>query len=118
MPAKPHAKNWKDVQMVISAVAVTFTLGLWNLVASPKKSSVGGQSSQANLQPQTTSFAAITPALPLLPGQVLLLNGDVPATSALATQTSTTSQQAASPVHHSGGGGGGGTVTKTRSSHP
>ncbi len=110
---KPRAKSWKDIQMVLSALAVTLTLGLWNLIALPKKPTIGGQAGEANLDPQTNPAVAVTPALPLLPGQVLLLNGAVSQTPLQSSQVSPTVNK---PRH--GGGGKGGTVTSTSSSHP
>ncbi len=117
MPANAHSKNWKDIQTVISAVAVSLTIGLWNLVAAPSKTSIGGATGQANLGSQTKSYADITPALPLLPGQVLLFQGSVPPGATPTAQPSTISQPTGGGSHK-GGGGGGGTVTRTRSSHP
>ncbi len=117
MPANPHTKNWKDIQTVISAVAVSLTIGLWNLIAAPSKSTMGGATGQANLGTQTNSVADITPALPLLPGQVLLFHGAVPPGSTPTAQPAKISQSTGGGSHK-GGGGGGGTVTRTSSSHP
>lgn len=114
MQSKPPAKSWKDVQMVISALAVTFTLSLWNLIASPKKPALGGNMGEANLETQSNPVVAVTPALPLLPGQVLLLNGAVPQTPLPSSQV----LQPAVNKPRRGGGGSGGAVTSTRSSHP
>lgn len=99
--------------MVLSAIAVALTLGLWNLIASPKKPVVGGQTGEANLDPQPSSGVVVPPALQLLPGQVLLLNGAISQTQPSSSQAQ---QPAVNKTRH--GGGGSGTVTSTRSSHP
>lgn len=118
MPANTNKKSWKDVQAVISAVAVSFTIGIWNLVAAPSSTSIGGVTGQANLGTQTKTYADITPALPLLPGQVLLFQGSVPPGATPTAQPATVAQSSGGGGSHKGGGGGGGTVTRTRSSHP
>ncbi len=119
MPANTNKKSWKDIQTVISAVAVSITIGIWNLVAAPSKSSIGGATGQANLGSQTNSYADVTPALPLLPGQILLFKGALPPGMTPTAQPSTISQPSGGGgSHRGGGGGGGGTVTRTSSSHP
>jgi len=110
------SKNWNDVEMLISAIAIALTLGLWNLLASPKKPGVDGAQSTARLprQPNTASLSTITtaPTPMLLPGQVLLFGSVGP------QSISQPQPQTPPTVVQSGGGKGGGTVTKTHSSHP
>lgn len=38
MANKPQGKNWKDVQMAITAISITATLAFWNLFSVPDTS--------------------------------------------------------------------------------
>ncbi len=38
MATKPQGKNWKDVQMAITAISITATLAFWNLFSVPDTS--------------------------------------------------------------------------------
>ena len=120
MRNKPGPKSWNEIEMLISAIAIALTLGLWNLLASPKKSDNTSAATSTDT-PQPTSIAVtITPVpLPmLLPGQVLLLGGTVP--QSVTQIVGQPSPMPTAPVQASSGGGNksGKPVTKTHSSHP
>jgi type II secretory pathway pseudopilin PulG len=58
MPAKPKRNNWDDVKILIAAVSVTATLGLWNVFAATDRQNaiakaVNEAVNQANQQAQT-----------------------------------------------------------------
>ena len=60
MPAKPHARHWKDVQTAIATVAIVMTLGLWNLFAAPEKA-VAVQAEKPTVPPTEPPLAAEEP---------------------------------------------------------
>lgn len=60
MPAKPHSRNWNDVQTAIATVAIVATLGLWNLFATPSKTTAA-QTSEPVLPPPTEPPVESTP---------------------------------------------------------
>lgn len=123
MQSKP--KSWKDIEMIVSSIAVAALLGLWSLFSSGQKI-LSGVRAQGNLSiPPDPNAASNTPSptrLPLLPGQVLLLNGAN--MTQLSTQLSTPAAAQPNPPpltqrkSHGSGSSGGGSVTKTGSSHP
>ncbi len=85
-PKKPAPKSWNEIEVLISTVAITLTLGIWNLLASGNKQpAVASADANANLQPQpdtpTTVSISPTPPFMLLPGQILLFNSNPTATS-------------------------------------
>ena len=108
MPAKPHARNWNDVQTVIATVAIVTTLGLWNLFAAPAKTATA-QSEEP----------AVPPTEPPVTAQPTLM----PQVKIMFTQTApqtVSNQQPQKPKRRrdkeNGGGGGGGSVTQTKTS--
>jgi hypothetical protein len=120
MQNKPAPKSWNEIEMLISAIAIALTLGLWNLFASAKKPSVASADVNANLpsQPDTSTVVSITPtpSFMLLPGQVLLLGGVLPTPTAGQPTTLTTTSNNARGSKKNGGGGG--VPPSTHSSHP
>jgi hypothetical protein len=119
MRNKPSSKSWNEIEMLISAIAIALTLGLWNLFASPKKSDVASVEASTDTPQPTSTVIAITPAPSpmLLPGQVLLLGGTAP-----QPITQNVFQPSPTPTaliqSSNGGNKGGKPVTKTHSSHP
>jgi hypothetical protein len=119
MPNKPK-RRWLDAQIVIASLAMTFTLALWNLLASgsPKSSStqVVDQKPQAPETPETPGPTA-TPA-PAATGVTNLPNGQLAPMKVLLGGKA----PVAPVVVVSSGGGSSGShpapVTSTRSSHP
>ena len=80
MPAKPNAKNWNDIKMVITAISVTATLGFWNLFAVNNPKTNTGQDA---LEPeiQQSNFGTtrhIQVPTPVFTGKILL-GGQAPA---------------------------------------
>jgi hypothetical protein len=73
MPKKPNSKNLSDVKMLIAAVSVTATLGLWNLFAA--NASTLAESTQVPadpLQPSAVEGPALTQSLPSFIGKIIL----------------------------------------------
>lgn len=64
MNNKPKAKSWAEVQMAISAVAITTTLVLWNMFASPDKNQAvaQAQATPAPTEPPAPEEATPVPA--------------------------------------------------------
>ena len=107
------ARNWRDVELIVSSISVAVTLGLWSLWASREKSAPPAE--VGTLEP---SEPTITPTEPLiLPGQVIYLGGATPqAPAPVANQTN--QDQPKHPKGRGGGGrgGGGGANASTGSS--
>lgn len=63
MNNKPKAKSWAEVQMAITAVAITTTLVLWNMFASPDKNQAvaQAQATPAPTEPPTPEEATAVP---------------------------------------------------------
>ncbi len=76
--ARPKARNWKDVQLIISSVSVALSLGLWSWWASREKTE--SLPTETPLPP--TEAVTETPVPMLLPGQVLYLSNATPQTNA------------------------------------
>jgi hypothetical protein len=112
MDKKPQ-KSWVDVQMTIAAIAITATLGMWNLFSTPEKQ-------QANLiteaatppPPPPPTEEVVVVAAPAVATQlpqfvpVKIIFGGVAPKQQIVVQAS--APQPA--VKRNGGGGGGGSV--------
>ena len=63
MNNKPKAKSWAEVQMAITAVAITTTLVLWNMFASPDKNQAVAQAQATPVptEPPTPEEATAVP---------------------------------------------------------
>lgn len=98
MPAKPASKNWDDIKVLMAALAVTITLGLWNLFATTDK---------LNITQKTVSLPPTTAPLPTQPAfrGKILLGGQAPSQQTIVVPSSR-SQNAQQPAP----------VTRTRSS--
>ncbi len=88
MPAKPGSKNRDDLKMLMAALAVTTTLGLWNLFATLAQ--------PAPIQ-KTASLQAIPPAQAANPAQQtfrgkVLLGGQAPSQQVILVRSSRNSQ--------------------------
>lgn len=69
MPAKPNAKNWNDLKLMLTALSVAATLGFWNLFAKPQEEpGIAGQ-----LQPRAENNQENpVAAQPAFTGKILL----------------------------------------------
>jgi hypothetical protein len=106
--AGKKARNWKDVQLIISSISLALTLGLWGLWSSREKH-VSGVQDEAVVpsRPQ-----AAVPEPMLLPGQTLYLMTPAPETTA----TVSNQEQPRRRNKDKGGGGGGNADAGTGSS--
>lgn len=109
-PNKPAGRGWSDIQMVLAALTMALTLGLWNLFAQPDRVAAEQQPKDApNLPPTEAASTLAAPAVaPTQTGPIKILLGGV------APQTVITVQQPSRGG--GGGGGGGGSVPHTRTS--
>jgi hypothetical protein len=82
MPAKPGSKNRDDIKMLMAALAITTTLGLWNLFARVD-------------QPATTQKTADLQTAPPIPVAIqtqppfhgkILLGGQAPSQQTIVVQ--------------------------------
>lgn len=119
MRSKSGSKSWNEIEMLISAIAIALTLGLWNLLASPKKTDNSYVNASTDTPQPTSTVVSIAPAPSpfLLPGQVLLLDGTVPQSVTQSVGQPSPTPTASVPPS-SGGSKGGKPITKTHSSHP
>ena len=122
MQSKSPSKSWNEIEMLISAIAIALTLGLWNLFASSRKPEIASADARASLPPppDTTAFPASTAvSVPmLLPGQVLLLGGTLPQPLPSPSAAASVSAGSSATTVRPSGGGSKPPVTKTHSSHP
>ncbi|MFT3895977.1 MAG: hypothetical protein QM730_30540 [Anaerolineales bacterium] len=96
MPAKPGSKNWDDIKMVMSALAIATTLGLWNLFATLDKP----VTTQKTIELQPSSPAVVSsPTEPVFNGKILL-GGQAPSQQIIVVQSSKNSRnsQQSAPV--------------------
>jgi hypothetical protein len=109
MASKPGARNWNDVQLVLAALAMTLTLGLWNLFAGPDSAEARKTAEQQPpMSPITEEPISVDGTPTPLPPIKILLGG-------VAPQLQVVQQPSARRASRSNGGGGG-PVTTTRSS--
>ncbi len=89
MANKPQGKSWSEIQMAITAVAITATLAFWNLFATPDKAEAVAQVEEAFTPPPpplptetaepTATVAAVptTQSLGLVPIKIIY-GGTIP----------------------------------------
>lgn len=103
MAAKPNSRNWNDIQIVIAAVSMALTLGLWNVFAGPDRETALQRTQIQPTQPiqptQADPASTIAQPTPLGDG-VLLLGGSAPQTTVIV--------QGGSANNNASGGGTGG----------
>ncbi len=85
-----RSKNWADVQLIFSSLAVALMLGLWGLFASRERVKAGAAGIVLTPEPVVTA-----PQPMLLPGQKLLLGGSAPQPQVVVR---TTRRRGGSPV--------------------
>lgn len=103
MSAKKTSRNWNDVQMAIAAVAMTFTLALWNLFAGPDRAEAARKAVE---QPQTVPVPTEAPVAALNPTpmpivKIIFGNGAAP-------QNPSSLSQPGKPKKNRDNSGGGG----------
>ena len=103
MPGKSKTNNWNDIKMIITAVSVTLTLGLWNVFAATASRDKVAQAASLSAQPVAMVEPVAVQPVPMFEfiGKILL-GGVAPQPRVI--------------VRSGGGGGGGQPVTQTRSS--
>jgi cytochrome oxidase assembly protein ShyY1 len=80
MANKPQGKNWSEVQLTIATLAITATLGFWNLFSAPDKAQAGAQIAQTSTPPPPPPTETAQPtatALALRPVKIIF-GGQVP----------------------------------------
>jgi hypothetical protein len=83
---KKSKKRWLDIQIILASLAVTFTVGLWNLfarpnrpVASPSGNPTPDPTFTLTYTPDPTATSTLDPSAPVhLPKVHLLLGGNLP----------------------------------------
>jgi len=83
MPGKPKSRNWNDVQTAIATAAIVFTLGLWNLFATPSKVVKAAETREPSLPPTAAeppgeSDSAPTAAPPMPQVKIIFTPGVTP----------------------------------------
>lgn len=102
-PGAPRkAKNWKDVQLIVSSIAMALTLGLWGFWASGEKRMATIQGESKPLPAPEPKVAEVGPML--MPGQTLYLM--TPAPENTATVSNQEQPKRRNRDRDKGGGGG------------
>lgn len=105
--ANKKARNWKDIQLIVSSISVALTLGLWSVWASRDKGTAGVQgSARLGLDP---TMLASEPSL--LPGHVLYLITPTAQTTAPVSEQQQPKRRNRDRDRGGGGGGGGNAST-------
>ena len=110
MANKPQGKSWSEIQMAITAVAITSTLAFWNIFSTPDQNQVAAKAAQTPIPPtppppteteQPTETAVPTASMALRPIKIIY-GGNAPQQQVIQVAA------AAAPAkkHRSGGGGG------------
>jgi hypothetical protein len=115
MTAKPHSRNWNDVQTAIATVAIVTTLGMWNLFATPTKAKIV-RASEPILPPTEPPFEMEAPSIPTAMPQVKIMF--TPGVTPTAIVQAQAGQQIPTKKkrHKNNNGGGTVTVTQTKTS--
>jgi len=116
MANKPQGKSWGEAQLTIATLAITATLGFWNLFSTPEKAQAGAQIAQTFTPPPppppTETAEPTATALALRPVKIIF-GGQVPQQQIVQVQAQ--SAQAPAKKHNGGNnnnsGGGGGTTS-------
>ena len=118
MPPKPNARNWNDVQTAIATVAITTTLGMWNLFAEPVKAETAQAEEQEPVAPPTESPNELPVAAEptLMPQVKIMFTSVAPQTTTVAQQTQEKKKKKKKNKDNGNGGGAVQTVTQTQSS--
>jgi hypothetical protein len=104
MANKPQGKNWSEIQLAIAAVAVTATLGFWNLFSTPEKAQSSVQVIQTATPPPPPPAETAQPtatALALRPVKIIF-GGKVPQQPVVQVAVA----QPPNPKRRNSGGGG------------
>lgn len=78
MANKPAARNWNDIQLVLAAMAMTLTLGLWNIFAGPDLVEAKQAAENQLPMPPAVEDPSATAAPIVLPPIKMLLGGVAP----------------------------------------
>jgi len=125
-------KSWSDVQMAITAISITATLGMWSMFSGPERAKAlakAQEEADANVPPAPTDVVdaseptqLVVEVVPTTVGFTplkIIYGGTPPAPKPVtyvggSTTTTTTNNAApAKKPKKNGGGGGSGTTTKT-----
>jgi hypothetical protein len=102
-------KRWLDIQIILASLAVTFTLGLWNVfargsrpIASPVSPPAPDPTFTFTYTPTPTAAATLAGSAPShLPAVHLLLGGKMPVAPVVVTSSpgSTSGNQTTGPMN-------------------
>ena len=98
-------KSWGEIQLAIAAVALTATLGFWNLFSAGQKQQVVAAASPTDTEVPPTEALAQVPAPTATPGflPVKIIFGGTAPQQKVVVQVSAPQAQ---PKHKNNGGGG------------
>lgn len=86
MASKPQ-KSWSEIQLAITAIALTATIGLWNFFSSGQKQQVNASNVDAELPAtQEPMQVAGSAPLPTLMPVKIIFGGQAPATHNVVQQ--------------------------------
>jgi hypothetical protein len=99
MDKKPQ-KSWADVQLTIAALAITVTLTLWNIFATPAKQQVSVQPTEPVTPPEPLPTEVAQATAPQFVPVKIIFGGTAPQQQVVVQAAS------AQPAHKAKGGGG------------
>jgi hypothetical protein len=107
-----RSKNrWLDIQVIFASLAVTFTMGLWNMFARGSRPVVAtaipptpDPASTITYTPNPTATSPLDPSAPVrLPRVHLLLGGNMPVAPVVAASSANVSNPQNNPPKNGGG---------------
>lgn len=128
MANKPQGKSWGEIQLTIATLAITATLGFWNLFSAPEKAQAGAQATQTSTPPpppptETATAEPTATTLALRPVKIIF-GGQVPQQTVVqvqvqgGAQTATKKRRTNDGNNSSGGGSTPSQPPSTGSSKP
>jgi hypothetical protein len=112
MPPKPNARKWNDIQTAIATVGIVAAIGLWNLFATPSKTTTAVQTQEPIVPPTDPPVSAEPTQMPYV--KIMFTPGAPQTVSNF--QNNPQPQKPKKKNRNNNNGGGGGTVTQTKSS--
>jgi cytochrome oxidase assembly protein ShyY1 len=105
MANKPQGKSWGEIQLTIATLAITATLGFWNLFSTPEKAQAAvkvAQTATPPPPPTPTETAEPTATAQALRPVKIIFGGQAPKQTVVQVQVQSNAQ---APAKRRKGGG-------------
>jgi hypothetical protein len=109
MANKPAGKNWSEIQLAITAVAITAMLGFWNFFSTPEKAQASAQVAQTSTPPPPpppTEMAQPTATVLALRPVKIIFGGNAPQQPVIQVAVAQPPTKKKRGGGNNGGGGG------------